>query len=67
LSSVLEDEELSTFYSRLMVSEANHYTMFLQFARQYGDLKQVNALWQELLAFEAKVLLEFNRPQFIHG
>jgi len=67
LSSVLEDKELSTFYSRLMVSEASHYTMFLQFARQYGDLKQVNALWQGLLVFEAKVLAEFDRPEFIHG
>lgn len=34
LSEELEDKELAEFYRKLMVSEANHYTMFLGFARQ---------------------------------
>jgi tRNA-(ms[2]io[6]A)-hydroxylase len=36
LSETLKDETLREFYRKLMVSEANHYTMFLSFARQYG-------------------------------
>ena len=42
LSEELEDKELAEFYRKLMVSEANHYTMFLGFARQYGDRKEVD-------------------------
>ena len=33
LSENLEDKELSEFYHTLMISEANHYTMFLKLAR----------------------------------
>ncbi len=33
LSEKLNDQELAKFYRNLMVSEANHYTMFLNFAR----------------------------------
>ena len=42
LSEELQDEELRVFYRNLMVSEANHYTMFLGFARQYGNKKEVD-------------------------
>ena len=49
LSEELEDKELATFYRNLMVSEANHYTMFLGFARQYGNKKEVDAKWHQLL------------------
>ena len=34
LSEQLKDKELAEFYHKLMVSEANHYTMFLKFARK---------------------------------
>ena len=30
------DDDLKTFYHELMVSEAQHYTTFIGFARQYG-------------------------------
>ncbi|NCP53237.1 MAG: tRNA-(ms[2]io[6]A)-hydroxylase, partial [Flavobacteriales bacterium] len=42
LSEQLKDKELAEFYKNLMVSEANHYTMFLGFARQYGNRKEVD-------------------------
>jgi len=42
LSEQLQDKELAEFYHKLMISEAGHYTMFLKFARQYGDLEEVN-------------------------
>ena len=52
LSEELQDKKLAEFYKNLMVSEANHYTMFLGFARQYGDRKEVDKKWQELLVFQ---------------
>ena len=50
-----------------MVSEANHYTMFLGFARQYGDRKEVDEKWQELLDFEAQIMKDLSKSQTIHG
>lgn len=67
LSEELEDKELATFYRNLMVSEANHYTMFLGFARQYGDRKEVDSKWQQLLEFEAQVMKDLSKKESIHG
>ncbi|SEA62487.1 tRNA-(ms[2]io[6]A)-hydroxylase [Bizionia paragorgiae] len=67
LSEELEDKELAEFYRKLMVSEANHYTMFLGFARQYGDLDEVNKKWQCLLEFEAEIMKDLSKHQSIHG
>jgi len=50
-----------------MVSEANHYTMFLGFAREYGQRKEVDKKWQELLDFEAQVMKNLSKNQSIHG
>ena len=50
-----------------MVSEANHYTMFLGFARQYGDRKEVDQKWQDLLAFEAEIISNLSKGETIHG
>jgi len=50
-----------------MVSEANHYTMFLGFARQYGDRKEVDQKWNDLLSFEADVMKDLGKHQSIHG
>lgn len=67
LSEQLEDKELAEFYRKLMVSEANHYTMFLGFARQYGDRKEVDQKWNDLLSFEAEVMKNLSKHQSIHG
>lgn len=67
LSEELEDKELAKFYRDLMVSEANHYTMFIKFARQYGDRKIVDQKWQELLDFEAEIMKELGKNESIHG
>ncbi len=67
LSEELEDKELAEFYRKLMVSEANHYTMFLGFARQYGDRKEVDQKWNDLLSFEAEVMKDLGKHQSIHG
>ncbi|AXT58639.1 tRNA-(ms[2]io[6]A)-hydroxylase [Aquimarina sp. MMG015] len=67
LSEELEDQELAKFYRDLMVSEANHYTMFLNFARQYGDRKEVDQKWQDLLDFEADIMKSLSKKESIHG
>lgn len=67
LSQELADAELAEFYRKLMVSEANHYTMFLGFARQYGERKEVDQKWNDLLEFEAGVMKDLGKHQSIHG
>lgn len=68
LSEELEDPKLAQFYRSLMVSEANHYTMFLKFARQYGDdLEEVNQKWQNLLVYEADIMKNLGTNETIHG
>jgi tRNA-(ms[2]io[6]A)-hydroxylase len=67
LSEQLKDKKLAKFYHKLMVSEAGHYTMFLKFARQYGDLDEVNQKWQSLLEYEAKIMRNLGKEEKIHG
>ena len=67
LSENIADEELATFYRELMASEAGHYTMFLKFARQYGNREKVDSMWNGLLEFEAEVMKEFGNKELIHG
>jgi tRNA 2-(methylsulfanyl)-N6-isopentenyladenosine37 hydroxylase len=67
LSEELEDKKLANFYRKLMISEANHYTMFLGFARRYGARKEVDKKWQELLTFEAEVMKDLSKAASIHG
>lgn len=68
LSENIEDEELATFYRNLMVSEANHYTMFLGFARKYGEnIDEVNQKWQDLLTYEASIMRDLGKKETMHG
>lgn len=67
LSEELKDQELAKFYRDLMVSEANHYTLFLKFARTYGVREEVDKKWDALLHFEANILKNFGNKQLIHG
>ncbi|WP_338358439.1 tRNA-(ms[2]io[6]A)-hydroxylase [Yeosuana marina] len=67
LSEELEDKELAGFYKNLMASEANHYTMFLGFARKYGNRKEVDAKWQQLLEYEAELMRNLGKTETIHG
>jgi tRNA-(ms[2]io[6]A)-hydroxylase len=67
LSENIADKELADFYRNLMVSEANHYTMFLGFARKYGDREVVDQKWQELLAYEAEIMANLGKKETMHG
>ena len=63
----LEDKQLSRFYKKLMISEANHYTMFLQFARTYGGREQTDQKWKALLDFEGELIKSFGKKETMHG
>ena len=67
LSENIEDKELATFYRDLMVSEANHYTLFLNYARKYGGREEANKKWNALLDFEAEIMKNLGNQELIHG
>jgi tRNA-(ms[2]io[6]A)-hydroxylase len=67
LTENIKDEELKTFYKELMISEANHYTTFIGFARQMGDAEAVNKRWEEWLEYEAKIIQSYGKSETIHG
>lgn len=67
LSEELEDKKLAKFYRKLMISEAGHYTMFLNFARKYGDRKEVDKKWQDLLDYEAQIMKDLGKKETVHG
>lgn len=56
LSEELEDEYLRNFYRKFMISEAGHYKMFLEIAREYIDKDVVQKRWQEWLAYEREIM-----------
>lgn len=67
LAEQLKDPDLAAFYHQLMISEAGHYTMFLNFARTYGKRQEVDRKWQELLNFEAEIMKGLGKKEAIHG
>ncbi|MGV6945524.1 tRNA isopentenyl-2-thiomethyl-A-37 hydroxylase MiaE [Sphingobacterium kyonggiense] len=67
LSKNIEDQELAKFYHDLMVSEANHYTTFLNFARKYSTDVDVDKRWKEWLDFEGELIQSYGTKEYIHG
>lgn len=67
LSQNIKEPTLAKFYHDLMVSEAGHYTLFLKFAKKYGEAKKVDARWQEWLTYEATVIARYGKEETIHG
>lgn len=67
LSQNIKDEELAKFYHELMVSEATHYTTFLNFARQYSIDVDVEKRWKEWLDFEGALIQSYGKAEAIHG
>ena len=66
-SENMEDEQLRKFYKNLMISEANHYTTFLAFARKYQDREIVDKKWKALLKYESELMRERGKLAKIHG
>lgn len=67
LSEQIDDAQLRKFYRDLMISEAEHYTLFIGFARKYGDGIDVDARWQEFLDYEAGLMDKYGKKETIHG
>jgi tRNA-(ms[2]io[6]A)-hydroxylase len=67
LSEQLPDKELADFYRKLMVSEANHYSLFLGFARKYNQREIVDKKWNDLLEFEAQLMKNMGVKETMHG
>ena len=67
LSEKLEDKKLANFYKKIMISEANHYTLFLSLARKYGEINDVNQKWNSLLEFEKEIIKKLTNSHTIHG
>jgi tRNA-(ms[2]io[6]A)-hydroxylase len=67
LSEQLKDRDLAEFYRKLMISEASHYTLFLKFARQYGDRETVDKKWETLLVYEAEIMKNLGKKETVHG
>lgn len=63
----MDDEQLSKFYTDLMISEANHYTLFLGYAREYMDREIVDKKWNDLLSFEAEMMKDRGTIAKVHG
>lgn len=56
LSLYCADDNLKSFYHEFMVSEAGHYRMFIDLAKEYYPEDKVKARWAEWLEIESKVL-----------
>ncbi|ADY53283.1 tRNA-hydroxylase [Pseudopedobacter saltans DSM 12145] len=67
LSENVADQELSEFYHELMISEANHYTLFIGLARKYGEGIDVDQRWKEWLDYEGQVIQNYGKKETIHG
>lgn len=67
LTENIKDEELKVFYKELMISEAGHYTTFISFARQLGNVEKVNTRWEEWLDYEAQIIKSYGKKETIHG
>ena len=63
----IKDQELSKFYYDLMVSEAGHYTTFINFARQYGEGIDVDKRWKEWIDFETSLIAGYGKTAEVHG
>lgn len=67
LSENITDEQLSSFYHELMISEAGHYAMFIKLAKKYAETIDVDNRWNELLDYEAQVIQNYGKSETIHG
>ncbi len=67
LSENINDPDLASFYRELMISEANHYTLFIGFAHQYAEGENVDARWQQWLSYEGEIISKFGVKETIHG
>jgi len=67
LSKEISDPDLQEFYHKLMISEANHYTAFLNHARAVYNRKLVDKRWIAFLEYESEVIKKYGKKETMHG
>lgn len=67
LSKNIKDQELSKFYHDLMVSEANHYTTFIAYAKKYGEGIDIEKRWKEWIEYENSIIVNYGKKETVHG
>lgn len=67
LSENIGDQDLATFYHKLMISEARHYTMFIKLARDLCPNIDVDSRWEAFLAYEGEVIARYGKSERVHG
>jgi len=60
LSLHISEESLKEFYHKFMVSEAGHYRLFIDLAKEYCGEEKVKVRWQEYLTYEAQLMKELS-------
>lgn len=56
LAEHCEDGQLSKVYRNLWASEAGHYRLFLDLARELPDVRAVEARWDQMLEHESRII-----------
>jgi tRNA-(ms[2]io[6]A)-hydroxylase len=67
LSRNVPDEELREFYASLLASEAGHYRMFFDIAREYYPETEVRDRLDQLATREAEIVLALASAATMHG
>ena len=67
LSEHIPDTELAEFYRSLLASEAGHYRIFCDIAREYFPAEVVAARLDELATLEADIVLNLDDEAMMHG
>lgn len=68
LSQEISDNDLKDFYKQLMISEAKHYTTFVQLAHQLcGHVENIQHRLQQWLNYEKNIISKYGTKEYIHG
>jgi tRNA-(ms[2]io[6]A)-hydroxylase len=67
LSKHVPDAELREFYESLLASEAGHYRMFFDIAREYYPESEVRDRLDELATRDAEIVLTLHNEASMHG
>jgi tRNA-(ms[2]io[6]A)-hydroxylase len=67
LSEHIPDEEMAEFYQSLLASEAGHYRIFCDIAREYFPEEEVRTRLEELADREAAIVRDLKDEPMMHG
>ncbi|MDG1987085.1 MAG: tRNA-(ms[2]io[6]A)-hydroxylase [Halieaceae bacterium] len=66
IADAIEIPPLKNFYQSLAKSEARHYRLFLDLAKEYFDSSVIELRWNQILNIEAKVVSELPIRAALH-